>query len=79
MKLARNDPFRLYLIKKDNLGKGEGLMKRYLSRRIGNPLILNSHPPIPTLTSLLVKPIFSMFQPAIKIDFLVLAIFQCFY
>ena len=33
MKLARSDPFRLYLIEKDNFGKGEGLMKRYFSRR----------------------------------------------
>ena len=32
MKLARSDPFRLYLIEKDNLGKGDGLIKRYLSR-----------------------------------------------
>ena len=32
MKLATSNPFRLYLIEKDNLGMGEGKMKRHSSQ-----------------------------------------------
>ena len=62
MKLTRSNPFRLHLIEKNNLW---GLMEEYLSRSDCQLTIYSC-----------LKPIFSMFQKAIKFDCLVLAIFK---
>ena len=58
-------------------------MERYLRVEvISNYLIVNGQSstlPIPELKHLFMKPIFSMFQQAIKFDCLVLTNFQSFY
>ena len=56
---------------------GGGLMERYVSR---SDWYLTDHPPlpIPELIFFFMKPIFSMFQEAIKFDCLVLANYQNF-
>ena len=80
-KRTRSNSFRIYLIKK-NIWRGR-LIEQYLRVEvIKNQLILNRQLatlPIPELIYLFMKPIFSMFQHAIKFDFLVWEIFQSFY
>ena len=61
------------------IGGGGGLMERYVSRSDWY-LTDTDHPPlpIPELIFFFMKPIFGMFQEAIKFDCLVLANYQNF-
>ena len=78
MKLSTRDTFRLYLIEKNDWGGGV-LMERYVTRSDWY-LTDTEHPPlsIPELIYSFMKPIFSMFQEAIKIGCLVLANIKIF-
>ena len=79
MKLARSNPFRLYLIEKDKLGMGEGKWNDIQVKGIGNQLTLKSHPPNPELISFFDKTYIQHVSTSNQNWLLSFGIFQCFY